>query len=39
MMTNDFWMFELTPIISLIVNVIIILKTVDYIYFKCLKEE
>ena len=36
---NNFGMYSITPILCIIANVFIILKTVDYCFFKCLKEE
>lgn len=38
MTTNEFGIYGITPIISIIANVIIILKTIDYLTFKNLKE-
>lgn len=36
---NSVGMYSITPILCIIANVFIILKTIDYIFFKCLKEE
>lgn len=39
MTINDYWIYAITPIISLIANVFIILKTVDYCIFRNLKTD
>jgi hypothetical protein len=38
MTINEYGLYEITPLLAVIFNVIIILKTVDYLVFKALKE-
>lgn len=39
MTINEYWIYEITPILCLIAQFLIILKTCDYVIFKCLKND
>lgn len=39
MTINEYGIYDITPIISIIANVIIVLKTIDYVIFRNLKTD